>query len=658
MAYHIADALVTKYLPSPAVIASQFVMAFLRASGNENGTQHCPPTDTTISYGRLCRVETEYGGDDTMGLQGWTEYQDGVTLVGAVTGDNYSDHSGPDSTDDWDWSIFVQPATGYDYLATNNQGVRNDNGVIECEIQAPDGLQDWASTHRYIDPLIGRTITMAGTWVDDISHNRKTEIHPITLVIAEEWEGDLNVAKLVTFMAFCDTYDWQPFRPFAVPHSNELRTGTLRVAYPASPDPTSPPILSVLDEINRALPDKDIHISQEANQAFLLGTVQVDRGHPFYFGRFRLTYQAGPLYKWQWSPVGQPVGAVVASAPSVVGYRDGGVQQIKVFARGDKGNLTQAYWSDMDRAWTWHDHGQADGTAIASAPASFGWVQTDGTNRLNVFAMGGSGQLVEAYWDGSDWLWNNHGNPPGSALASGTAVVGWVQSDGKQRLNVFAMGANGQLIEAFYDGDNWHWNNHGTPPETAINSAPTAVSWVQSDGKQRLNVFAMGANGNLIEAFYDGDNWQWNDHGPPPGTAVASAPTIIGYVESSAQIFDLFVEAANGNLVQFHYDGDRWGWSDRGQPPGTMIASAPAIVRWVEGTSTQRLNVFARGSNGNLIELWMDGNGWHWSDHGQPGEAALASPPASVGWVQTDGVQRPNVFATQTNGRMGECWWS
>ena len=40
----------------------------------------------------------------------------------------------------------------------------------------------------------------------------------------------------------------------------------------------------------------------------------------------------------------------------------------------------------------------------------------------------------------------------------------------------------------------------------------------------RLNVFYGGGNFNLIENWFDGNNWNVTDHGQPTGTGVDFAP--------------------------------------------------------------------------------------------------------------------------------------
>ena len=85
------------------------------------------------------------------------------------------------------------------------------------------------------------------------------------------------------------------------------------------------------------------------------------------------------------------------------------------------------------------------------------------------------------------------------------------------------------------------------------------MAWDPPGGPERLNVFYMGGNGNLIENWFDGNSWNVTDHGRLPILGQ-------GYLRSSA-----------------------WNpWNLHGMP--------------------SRLNVFYRGGNGNLVENWFDGN--------------------------------------------------
>jgi hypothetical protein len=109
-----------------------------------------------------------------------------------------------------------------------------------------------------------------------------------------------------------------------------------------------------------------------------------------------------------------------------------------------------------------------------------------------VVYQGANGALVGRYWDQHEWQWNPHraphGFPPGTQMASAPAAFNWIEQTGDNedvgstRQNVFFQGADGSFVEAYWDpssveGD-WFWNNHGRPPDTRMASAPTAVTWV------------------------------------------------------------------------------------------------------------------------------------------------------------------------------------
>ena len=312
-----------------------------------------------------------------MGRDGWNELQDDVTLVGIAQGDNYSGHEINPlkpllAVEDWDWSLFVQPAPGFENLATNRGGVRNKASIIECEIQPPDGFWDDRTMHHYLDPLIGHTVTVVGTWVEDKSHNNKTEIHPITSILDEHGnEGGLltNTEKLIRLLVFCDTSTPQRvWRPHLPPHANELRVGRFRVQFPSSLEQGHVPLRNIREEVNHSL-SRNFVITVQGNDAFLEGAVQVDRNHAFYFGRIYMGYRspqaqhvfgrnaAGELIHYYWAP--QPgwaaenltrygaIGAAYqfASDPVVINLQSGDTPTQHVFGRNAAGELIHYYWA-------------------------------------------------------------------------------------------------------------------------------------------------------------------------------------------------------------------------------------------------------------------------------------------------------------------------
>ena|SRR5215472_19389031 len=95
---------------------------------------------------------------------------------------------------------------------------------------------------RFFGPLIDHTVIVVGTWVEDISHTNKTEIHPITSILREinSEPGLFYTEKRAEFLGFCDTSTPQlgpdPPRPNVPPHANELRIAQFQIRFPPSLD--------------------------------------------------------------------------------------------------------------------------------------------------------------------------------------------------------------------------------------------------------------------------------------------------------------------------------------------------------------------------------------------------------------------------------------
>jgi hypothetical protein len=156
-----------------------------------------------------------------MGVFGWRERQDMVTLIGVA-----KSHA---KADDGDWTLIVEPDAGSRALLLNNNGKRNADGMVECEVEPSDFIEDgpvqsW-EPHLF-GPLIGKRVTVTGTWSDDLSHDDKTEIHPIVSLFAEE---TFDATKFVQLFAFAD--DSGNF-PATVPHSGENRFAHVRIPFP------------------------------------------------------------------------------------------------------------------------------------------------------------------------------------------------------------------------------------------------------------------------------------------------------------------------------------------------------------------------------------------------------------------------------------------
>src|SRR5262249_18838931 len=161
-------------------------------------------------------------------------------------------------------------------------------------------------------------------------------------------------------------------------------------------------------------------------------------------------------------------------------------------------------------------------TPVATAPALVQWAQPGVPIRENLFYGGANGHLIELWFDGEQWNVNDHGTPAGVAGSSAAAAVTWVQAGGAIRANGFYLGATGNFSGVGSDGTGGRFNAQGHPAGTGVAPGPGAGTWTQQGVPIRENVFYQGANGNLIEMWFDGRQWNSRDHGKPAATAVAS----------------------------------------------------------------------------------------------------------------------------------------
>ena len=63
--------------------------------------------------------------------------------------------------------------------------------------------------------------------------------------------------------------------------------------------------------------------------------------------------------------------------------------------------------------------------------------------------------------------------------------IAWIAGGWRPTVNVFFKGADGSMIEAYWnDVEHWQWNNHHQLPNSKMASAPctTAWIWVTQDG--------------------------------------------------------------------------------------------------------------------------------------------------------------------------------
>ncbi len=224
-----------------------------------------------------------------MGVFGWRELADYVTLHGTVTSSGRAD--------DGDWILMVQPDNpASTWLLTNGAGKVNDNGQVECEVEPSDFFDDDIHQQIYFGPLVGKHVTITGTWSEDLSHDDKTEIHPITSVVSET---NLTEAKLIYMTVMAD--DSGQF-PANVLHSGESRVADLRILYP--PVPVRPHYdfkprfkvefsKSYARSVDYSIEDDGAHLPV---LRVLVHTGTAEEGHGLHIARIYMSYDAIPRF--------------------------------------------------------------------------------------------------------------------------------------------------------------------------------------------------------------------------------------------------------------------------------------------------------------------------------------------------------------------------
>ena len=105
---------------------------------------------------------------------------------------------------------------------------------------------------------------------------------------------------------------------------------------------------------------------------------------------------------------------------------------------------------------------------------------------------------------------------PMLAEAAGSSTVTFRGTDNRDWIYYFARGNNDHLVVNYWDGSVWHWADQGLPPGATSISHPSAITYKDTAGQQRIYVFAysdIGSERNLVVNYWDGSQWKWENHG-------------------------------------------------------------------------------------------------------------------------------------------------
>lgn len=204
-----------------------------------------------------------------------------------------------------------------------------------------------------------------------------------------------------------------------------------------------------------------------------------------------------------------------------------------------------------------------------------------------------------ARWEptGGAGSWSNYGAPPSlPSVLSGPSALMYGN-------RVMIVGG-GELYERFLWGAKT-WHPHGK----AQNYKPlrNVTPCVLRDG----SVFVTTQGGEVAQMWWDSavNQWKWHNHGYPEkanafGMGGVKAVSVGAPMPSTSKVF---VTCDDGSLRQIFHDGSGWVWHDHGKPFGWRIDSTAVSISegklfvtgsWNSGSNTYRtvLQLYYNGS--------------------------------------------------------------
>lgn len=352
----------------------------------------------------------------------------------------------------------------------------------------------------------------------------------------------------------------------------------------------------------------------------------------------------------------------VQPSPVVVTYQTGGNQSIYCFAGGDNGHLVVNHFDGF--IWQWSDWGLPAGASRINGQSISAVAATDaqGSTLLYVFAVADNGHLVLNI----SGRWYDHGVPSGNTTVGGnppsTAAITYLNAQGTRRVYAFVQGDdNGHLFTNYFDGVNWNWADQGFPSGGPYFNHLTAITYLSARAQRQIYVFAEPSSSlGLVANYWNGFSWHWTDQGSPQGTNGVSLPTAITYLDSAGiQRIYVFADGwyssdSSQHLVVNYWDGHQWYWADQGKSDSdSLVTNAPTAITYVDAAAARRIYAFAMGNKtsgwtvttGLYLNYW-DGAGWHWNDQGDPpGQNLLAGADSNTSAITfLDAAARQEIY--------------
>ena len=293
----------------------------------------------------------------------------------------------------------------------------------------------------------------------------------------------------------------------------------------------------------------------------------------------------------------------------------------------------------------------------------------DAAQRPYAFVVGSDGNLWINWWAYNHWEWSNQGQRPGlPSIAEGVGAATVMHGPQASQLPAaFVRGTDNNLWSHSWDGAQWTWFNHGNPPGLVTVTGPVGVTTAMDTAQsaQRVHVFVRGSDDHLWLNRWAYDHWEWSKQSPPlalPDLRLDASIGVISVMDTpqSAQHPYAFVRGNDGWVWMNWWDGSHWHWSPLGSPPGVAVAfgiGATTVKDFPD--AAQRPYAFICGSDAKVWLDWWAYDHFEWSNQGWP--IGYGDPVAPLGAVTVmddpNTSQRPQAFVLSADGDLWLLRW-
>ncbi len=304
---------------------------------------------------------------------------------------------------------------------------------------------------------------------------------------------------------------------------------------------------------------------------------------------------------------------------------------------------------------------------------------------ITLFARGATGELSYTEGDGTGWSkFHSLGLPVAYTEGSRVPIpVEWplaACSGDPNRIDLFARSPDGDLLHMTGNGSTWGaFECLGAPAlireNIAIPMGLASPPAACSSGPERIDVFAVGQDGDLLHTSWNSGRWSaFESLGAPPlGTAGTAQPVPLSGPVAACRCgkdrIAVAVRGARGDLILKWWDGTRWTeFASVGLPevqydlyPAVNVAAPLAGPPAACSSGPERVDIFVRGPGGDLLHKWWDGKDWStFESLGMPTTRDAESHPIPFTGAVTActwGVDRLDVFARALDGNIYHAWW-